>query len=153
MITIRTASISDLSTIQKLSFELFRDNAQYDHDLIVDWPFLEAGEKYFKDNLENPQAICLISEEDSNPVGYIVSSPKELSYRKSKYFEINDMCVLPEYRSQGIGSQLIKRVEQLAKEQGYQRFFVGSYAQNSKAIAFYQKNGFEVVDVGLEKSI
>jgi len=40
-----------------------------------------------------------------------------------------------------------------AKDQGFEKAYVTSYFKNDSAISFYQKNGFEKIDVSLEKTI
>jgi hypothetical protein len=49
MISIRIANSKDQAILQSLSAELFKDNAKYDSDLIINWPYLEPGEKYFNE--------------------------------------------------------------------------------------------------------
>lgn len=86
-------------------------------------------------------------------VGYIAASPKPFSYRKSTYLEVDNMGVIPEYRSQGIGGMLMEECKKWAKQNGYQKLFVNSYSENKKAISFYKNCGFNLIDVGLETKI
>ena len=54
---------------------------------------------------------------------------------------IGRMAVLPAYRHQGVGSALLKALQQVAKKQGISEVFL--HAQIS-AVDFYQKHGFTV---------
>jgi ribosomal protein S18 acetylase RimI-like enzyme len=119
----------------------------------MDWAQSLVGKKYFTDVVNNQDMICLIAEDDNTPVGYVAAKPKEFSYRLSKYLEIENMGVSPNYRSKGIGSRLIKKVLELAKKKGFQKIYVSAYSNNVKAIDFYEKNGFKKIDAGLERSI
>ena len=103
--------------------------------------------------LNNPEAICLIAEENSEPIGYLVASPKEFGYRLSKYIEIENMGVSPNFRSKGIGTQLINKCLEIAKGKGYQKVYVNAYYENTKSIAFYEKCGLKKIDIALEKDI
>ncbi|OGK58937.1 hypothetical protein A3H84_04410 [Candidatus Roizmanbacteria bacterium RIFCSPLOWO2_02_FULL_40_13] len=76
-----------------------------------------------------------------------------MSYKKSKYLEVENMGVIPEYRSKGIGAMLMENAKKWAKENGYQKLFVNSYFKNQKAIDFYKRNGFEEIDISLEVKI
>jgi len=151
--TIRTARKNEIKTLQTLNKEIFIDNHKYDLDLKMDWTQSEAGKKYFTNILNNTNAICLIAEKNSVPIGYIVAAPKKFGYRLSKYIEIENIVVLPKYRSLGIGSRLITECLKIAKEKGFQKTYVSSYYKNSKAIKFYEKIGFKKIDISLEQNI
>lgn len=153
MITIRPANPNEWNTLQKLNDEVFIDNHTYDPDLKMDWAKSTSGETYFKNLLNNPGACCFIAENDGKPVGYIAAAPKKISYRKSEYFEIENMGVNPEYRSQGIGTQLIDKCEKWAKIHGFEKLYVSAYFKNSQGITFYKKSGFSEIAVDLEKMI
>lgn len=153
MTSFRKANKNDIQILQNLNNEVFIDNSQYDSDLILDWALSEKGKNYFMKLVNNPESICFIAEENNYPVGYIALLPKKLSYRKSKCLEIENMGVIPQYRSKGIGSQLIQKGVVWAKNEGYKKIYVNSYFNNLKAIAFYKKNNFFEIDVSLERDI
>jgi len=56
--------------------------------------------------------------------------------------ELLDIGFLPEYRSQGYGSDLLKHVEDYARQSGVYCFFMVTYAPEHRRIAFYGKNGY-----------
>jgi len=153
MIIYIQADINDVQALQDLNDEVFIDNSKYDDDLKLDWAQSEVGRKYFTGIVKNPENICLIARDGERPVGYVAAEPKNFGYRFSKCLEIDNMGVSPNYRSKGVGSELINRVIEIAKSRGYKRIYVNSYWKNEKAISFYEKNGFEKIDVSLEKII
>ncbi len=153
MIHIRQANNNDLTVLQNLNDEVFIDNHKYDADLDMNWAKSEKGKKYFSDLLNNTNACCFIAEENGKPVGYIAAGPKIVSYRKSKYLEIENMGVIPKYRSMGIGTMLIKECFKWGKAHGFQKIFVNAYFDNRMAIEFYRRNGFKEIDISLEKWI
>lgn len=151
---IRKVRETEWSQLQDLNSEVFVDNAKYDSDIILNWAHSEAGTKYFQELVKDLESICLVAEDENGTlVGYIAAAPKSISYRKSKYLEVDNMGVIPAFRSQGIGKLLMDACKKWAKEQGYQKLFVNSYSKNEKAIQFYKSCGFEVIDVSLEMSI
>ena len=150
---IRSSRKDDLEILLKLNQEVFIDNQQYDSDLRMDWTLSEHGRNYFTRVLNDSECCILIAEEDNKPIGYISATPKVITYRKSKYVEIDNMGIVPGYRSKGIGSMLIEKCLKWAKTKGYQKMFVNSYFQNTKAITFYKRSGFLEIDVGLERNI
>lgn len=56
--------------------------------------------------------------------------------------ELDDFYILPEYRSRGIGTQVICHCLQIAKHPMY--FYV--FCENRRAISFYQRCGFQMVE-------
>lgn len=152
-IKVITSDSSKVVVLQNLNDEVFVDNRKYDSDLKMDWAQSETGRKYFTEVLNNPEAICLLAEEENKPVGYLIAIPKDISYRLSKYIEIENMGVSPNFRSKGIGIQLINKCIELAKEYGYQKVYVNTYFENTKAIVFYERCGLKKIDVSLEKDI
>lgn len=153
VIKLRTANSDDIKLLQQLNNELFIDNYKYDNDLVMDWAMGVRGKNYFSRIVKNKRAFCCIAEINGKAVGYISCIPKEISYRKSRYFEIDNLGVVPDYQSKGIGTLLINKAKEWAKKKGYQRLFVISYFKNIRAIAFYKRNGLEEIDVSLETEI
>ena len=151
-IIIRPARTDDVKTLQDLNDEIFINNHTYDPDLRMDWAQSEdGGKKYFTELLQNDDVICLIAEVDGKSVGYLAASTKEFSYRMSKCIELENMGVRPTYRSSGIGSKLISRLYELAKERGFKRVYVNAYFQNTQGVEFYKRQGFSEIDISLEK--
>lgn len=153
MIIIRQAQIGDLQKLQLLDDEVFVHDLEYDPDLDMDWAKSEKGEKYFSDLLKNPNSYCLLAEDNGKAIGYLACLPKDNGYRKSKYVEIGNMGVSPEYRSKGIGSMLINKGLKWARTRNYQKIYVSAYFGNKQAIKFYKKNGFLEIDLGLEQNL
>lgn len=153
MINIRLATKEEVQDLQNLNDEIFMDNAKYDSDLDLTWAQSEKGRTYFTELVNNDGALCLFAEDDGKKVGYLAASPKDIDYRKSKYFEIENMGVTPAYRSKGVGKLLMQRCFEWAKEKGFQKAFVTSYVQNIGAVNFYRSNGFVEIDISLEKDL
>ncbi len=150
---IRSVTSDDVQTLQNLNDEIFIDNAKYDKDIKIDWAQSELGKKYFTKVVNKSESICLIAEENGKPIGYINASPLEFDYRYKKYIEVNNMGVSPLHRSKGIGAKLMAKCLKIAKERGFNAVYVISYCGNVKAVAFYEKNGFKRIDLGLERDL
>ena len=153
MINIRPVRKDEIEDLQDLNDEVFIDNQKYDSDLDMIWAKSDKGKDYFTKLLNNPDYCCLIAEEDGRKVGYVAAGPKNISYRKSKYIEVENMGVIPEYRSRGIGTMLMEECLKWAKSKGFQKAYVNSYFNNQKAIEFYKRNGFSEIDLSLEKNL
>ena len=153
MIFVRAAKKDECWKLQILNDEVFIDNAKYDSDLILDWATSDKGKKYFKKILLDKSALVLLAQENDKLIGYLTGRQKNLGYRKSKCIEIENMGVTSKYRSKGVGSRLINECISWAKKQGYKKVYVNSYFKNIQAISFYKRNGFNEIDISLEKDI
>jgi ribosomal protein S18 acetylase RimI-like enzyme len=147
-IDIKLAASNDWQTIQKLNHQVFLADQEHDADLDTKYPFSQKGINYYKDLASGKYSKCLIAYSNTLPVGYIALSIKDFGYRKSKYVEIENIGVDPEYRSKGIGTQLMHEATKWAKSQGADKLYVVAFWQNQQAINFYKK--FNFVEIGLE---
>lgn len=67
--------------------------------------------------------------------------------------EIADLVVSPDWRDQGIGTALINRLIEIARQQGFREIEIGVAESNVQAMALYLRLGFEekrrmLLDVG-----
>lgn len=72
-------------------------------------------------------------------------------YDDSELFEVWRIAVLPEYRGQGIADALMIQAISCAAELGYCRLILEVRLSNHRAIAFYERQGFE--KIGRRKDI
>ncbi len=149
-IEFRAAVPEDWKVIRQLNHEVIVSNLPYDAFLNPKFAQTPAGEKYYKEVTSRPEYLCFLAVDNGIPVGYIVGSKKNITYRTVKTLEINDMGVSSRYRSQGIGAKLISELKRRASDLGYQTLYVNAYVKNVRAIAFYKSQGFEPIDVSLE---
>lgn len=152
-IKLKTPEPKEWKTIQKLNNYVFLNDKNHDEDLDMNWPFSKQGIDYYKKLANGTYGYCLIADVNNKSVGYIALSIKDFGYRKSKYMEIENMGVHPDYRSQGIGKKLLKKATKWAKKQGATKMWVSAYWNNKKAIKFYKDNGFYETGVELDKNL
>lgn len=138
---IRQAVFEDLTFVRQLNYELFEQEYHlFNKNLDVNWPFSDWGEKYFI-NMINAQTV-LVAENNGKILGYLAGSVKiKRSYMCEAFSEIENMLVAEEYRQHGIGSRLVERFKELAKNEGTGIIRVTVYADNNRAIGFYKKMG------------
>lgn len=152
-IKIETAKAGDWELIQKLNNEVFVSDSANDDDLDLEWPFSEAGVKYYKKLASGEYGKCFVAYVDDKPAGYVALSIKDFGYRKSKYVEVENIGVSPEFRSNGIGHLLIEEAVKWAKEKNATKLYVQAYFKNTKAVNFYKKNDFYEIGIELDRKI
>ena len=86
-------------------------------------------------------------EHDTNDARYIVIIDDVLPVATGRMFPVSEdeiqfgrIVVLPEYRRQGLGSQVIRAAEAWAKELGYRKAILNS---RENKVAFYEKLGYQ----------
>lgn len=152
-IKLRTAVETDWQTLQELNNQVFQNDKENDPDMDLNWPYSEIGINYYKKLSNGSYGHCIIAEENGVIVGYVALAEKIFDYRKSKYVEVENIGVSPQYRSQGIGTILMKAAEEWAKSRGAARLYVQAFWGNQKAVKYYKENGFYEIGIELEKVI
>jgi (aminoalkyl)phosphonate N-acetyltransferase len=129
---IRGASTGDVDTI--FSFISHLEERSFD--------FNRFKEK-FRDNLDNPKIIYLVSVNDQDEVtGFISCHSQDLLHHEEKVFEIQEMYVARNYRDRGIGKALYAALlEKLAKAD-CESLEVSTQSKRTDAKRFYLKLGF-----------
>lgn len=153
MITIRKATIDDLPAIKELNKRIFIKNPKYDNDAVENFAHTPQGEKYFKEAIRSKKGCFLIAEEGGQMVGYANGEEKEASYRKSRYFEIDNLGVIPGKKRLGIGKKMLSAITNWVKKKGFQKIYLNCYAKNEEALNFYRSDGYSEIDICLEKKI
>jgi len=87
--------------------------------------------------LARPGAICLGALSDNLLVGFVAIWPKGRGV-----YELTRLCVLPEHRHAGLGTQLVDIAVQRAKAQGAQKIEIGIIAANERLKHWYEGHGF-----------
>ena len=138
--TIRLASRSDASLI----LTLIRELAAYErlaHEVV-------ATEDALAKTLfgPQPQAYVLIAETDGEPAGFALFFHNYSTFLGRPGIYLEDLFVLPDFRSQGIGGALLAALARLAVERGCGRLEWSVLGWNEPAIGFYQRMGATVMD-------
>ena len=153
-IHVRRATIKDLYATQSLSLALFEYEKAYTNEYDLAWSHSADGQKFFTKRLKSHSMFILLAQVDEQIVGYVAVCIAKILWRMyNPIAEIEDLCVAPIYRGKGVGKKLIDEVTRIAKTRGAKRLRVTAIAQNDLALHFYRKNGYNDVDIFLEKDI
>jgi len=104
----------------------------------------DVAEKGFQEILEKDERKIFLIKEDEKIVGYTsLEHDKHESRKISAYTKIVDLFIKDKYRSQGLGSQAVEKIRELARQNGSDYLEVSSEWKNSRARKFYKENGFK----------
>lgn len=138
MISIRPMQISDISLKSAIQLVIFRETYQdvVDDDYLNSLNLLQLMERT-RDRLDTETTFLAWLNQE--PVGFITC--RRVSVDDG---EISAIGVLASYHKQGIGSLLLEAgIKHLID---CSRLFLWVLSDNSRAIAFYQKQGFVLSD-------
>lgn len=155
-IQIRKATISDLPEVQRLRKLLFvYERDEFDSELNAEWSYEKEGTKKLTERITSDDDIVWLVEKDSKAVGLLVGSTWNEQSKKDHALvgELSSIYLDSEVRSQGIGTELIKRFIGWAKEKKVTRIVITASSLNEKAIALYKKMGFEDLYIKLKMDL
>lgn len=66
--------------------------------------------------------------------------------------EVVKLYFSPKLRGHGMGYNMLKHIEQRARQTGYRRLYIESFPEFSKAVSLYEKFGFQHISHALGNS-
>lgn len=147
MIQIIQATEKDAALVTALSRSTFYDsfienNTEADMQLFLDTYF--TVENIAKE-LARPSNYCFVAYEHDVPAGYVNlregNTPSELEGKN--VMEIGRIYVVQDRIGSGIGKRLMQLSISLASEKKKEVLWLGVWEHNPRAIAFYERWGFE----------
>jgi branched-chain amino acid aminotransferase len=100
--------------------------------------------------VEDPEVgTMLVADSAGGIVGVLGASWARAIHVPGRYAVIQDLWVHPDWRSRGVGAELVDAIAELARERGVGRIEVGLPRESFEAIrateAFYLSNEFETL--------
>lgn len=100
----------------------------------------ETAERYKQYHVLSGMACAVVAYIDGQPAGCGCWRPFD-----AVTAEIKRMYVRPDYRRQGVAAAVMETVEKHAAATGCHRAVLETGADMPEALAFYQKNGYQIV--------
>ena len=85
-----------------------------------------------------------VAHEDGQVVGFVVF------YASQDHVHLENVAVTPGFQGRGIGTRLIRFVEQQAQQDGYTRIELYTNAKMSENLGFYPRLGYQQFDRRVE---
>ena len=131
------------------------------HDQHVSWrPDIYCSlEEYYTD--EHFSQLCCarelyVARLSGTVIGYVLLKTRNYDWTgvvKRKVMVVDEICVDEACRNRGIGTLMMEEVRALAKAFGYTDLQLGVYPQNDAAVAFYQKCGFTIRSIDMQRKV
>ena len=123
-IIIRPMRIDDLDRVYKLEMKLFPNP----------WP-----KSFFKNDLRSQDTVAFVVEYKGSMIGY------SLSTFVNAGFHITNIAVDEKYQRQGVASKLIRKLENIAIENGCHYVYLEVRTNNTVAIGLYKSLGYDIL--------
>lgn len=152
---LRPAQLNDIEKICELGINTF--SATFGYSLSVEDLNDYLGIAYNKESigaeLVNPAMTTIVVENPAQPTEIIgfgqllrYSSDSEPCLQNIENpIELHRLYVNTKCHSRGVGSQLMKKLECIAKDEGFKSMWLGVWEENGVAKDFYRNKGFERV--------
>jgi L-phenylalanine/L-methionine N-acetyltransferase len=88
-----------------------------------------------------PKDIIFIYEENEQPVGMFKLYAH--TYRSAHIGYLGGLAIHPDFSGKGFGAKMMTEILALGKEKGFLRIELSAATINTRAIALYEKIGFE----------
>ena len=146
-ITMHQATVQDIEVLRDVAIQSFRDllekcNTPEDMKLYIDNNF---NHRQIEKELREPGTAFFIFFDAGKTIGYVKVrigyEPEELTGVKA--LEIERLYCIQEYVGKKAGNVLMQTALDYARKNGFALAWLGVWEHNPRAIAFYQKWGFE----------
>jgi ribosomal protein S18 acetylase RimI-like enzyme len=146
-VTIRTASIRDARLLADLGAKTFHDtfkpsNTEKDMELYLAKNF---STEQLERELKEAGTTFIIAEHNGEAVGYAKMRTQEEpeGLNESNQIEIERFYSRKEYFGKAVGKTLMEACLKIGKAAGHKVAWLGVWEHNPRAIAFYEKWGFQ----------
>jgi ribosomal protein S18 acetylase RimI-like enzyme len=167
-VSLRMLTVEDADLLQRISRQTFSEafgagNDPEDLRLFLDTAY---SKRQLADELTDPDSAFWLLEQDSQPIGYIMTRIKipdasgtclcgglsvapdqivpEQPIPAKTVFELERIYILAAHQGKGYGKLLMGKAVAMAENSGFRKMRLGVWQKNCKAIAFYEREGFRI---------
>ncbi len=109
------------------------------------FPAINTKEKIIE-SLKNSPYLSIIAVKDDNVIGHIMIDIKTDIIKNKTIFYLNYICVANNERNKGVGTLLLKKIEEIAKEKNVNSIEFTSNKRRLAAHKLYLKNNYLIKD-------
>ncbi|MBF9066877.1 GNAT family N-acetyltransferase [Streptacidiphilus fuscans] len=158
MITTRTATAADVTTLAALNAVVHDLHARTRPDIFVTAPAVDALEALLTEQLAEPGVTFVLAETpDGRAVGYamarVVERPASVLALPETFVSLQQIAVDPTAARGGVGTALLEQVRAIGRAAGCRRLVTQVRDFNEDAYAFYRSAGLSPVTRTLEQAL
>ncbi|MFD1178202.1 GNAT family N-acetyltransferase [Paenibacillus puldeungensis] len=105
---------------------------------------LSGAKAFIRDRVQMKESTIFIAYDDEQPVGFMQLYPLFTSIGMQRKYVLNDLFVIPSFRTQGVGKALMQQAIQFAKEERANQISLQTSIENHPAKALYERMGMQM---------
>ena len=143
----------DRSAVNRLARQVHALHVSWRPDLYT-MPEELFPEELYSELLKNRELY--VAKLDGTVIGFAwvrIRTAEGVGLVTRKVMLINQVCVDEALRNHGIGTRMMEEVRVLARAFGCTDLQLGVYPQNDAAVSFYQKCGFMIRSIDMQRKV
>ena len=147
------AAFSDREEVNALARQIHAMHVQWRPDIyeMVDELYTEER---MREEIRNRQLY--VARMNDTVIGYVLLKLRDYDWPgvvRRKVMVVDEFCVEELCRGHGIGTEMMKDVRALAKAFRCTDLQLGVYPQNDDAVGFYQKCGYTIRSIDMQRKV
>jgi len=137
---------SETPSAREVSYEQYREK----------WLSTSQPESYLKlltKTMKDKRTIAEILEDNGILIGYLWVNLTEVEGYNITIAEVMDIIVVPDYQRKGIGTKMMKHIEEIAKKKGATLLRSDTGIENIASQKLHKKLGFKPYRIMYEKTL
>ena len=152
-IIIHEAGLDEFARIAELKRQIHEVHVKGRPDLFAPYKDLAP----FAEHSAAKNCSLLLAEIEGEPVGFAlvqyIDRPASPYMNERRFLHVEEFCVDENHQRMGIGTKLMERLKQLAREKGYPRIELDVWGFNEGAKRFYETAGMKPFRTFMEMSV
>ncbi len=142
----RKCTLKDLEELRRISLTTFEQAFQKDNNPTDFEHYIEEAfsKRKLREELNNPESSFYFTYSKEGLVGYfkLNTNGAQTDLWYGDYIELERIYLLHDYQGKGYGESILHKVKQIALKAQKDHLWLGVWKKNTRAIAFYERNGF-----------
>jgi len=150
---LQLASSSDREAVNNLARQIHKLHVQWRPD-IYEMPEALFWEERFLQEINDRNLY--VAKIDGTVIGYVLLKIRSYDWPgvvPRRVMMVEEICVEETLRGHGLGKEMMADIHALAKAFRCSDLQLGVYPQNDDAVAFYQKCGFTIRSIEMQKKV
>lgn len=142
--------LNDLESLRQISIQTFTEtfSEHNSEDNMKEYITECLNTDKLKEELQTTGSSFYFAFVKNQIIGYLKlnTGTAQTEHHTENGFEIERIYVVKEFHGKHIGKALFEKAKSIALEKHYNKIWLGVWEKNTKAIAFYTKQGFTKFD-------
>jgi ribosomal protein S18 acetylase RimI-like enzyme len=143
-ISFRRWELADIEHVRRILLDTWLEtySSFIPHDDILGYLDEHYDHETIKSLVEDPDVVGFVAEVDGAIAGY----ERTFYNKEEKRLYVQQLYILPKYQGLGFGKQLMAFAAEHAKTYDLDRVWLGVMVENTYALLWYQKMGYQIVE-------